>query len=38
MLKQILEYMVRYDGDKFAKVNTINLVPAIVTDDPEDLD
>ena len=42
-VKKLLDsqYKIRYDGDKYTKVNPVSMVPAIVTDnteDPEDLD
>ena len=30
------QYKTRHGGDKYTKVNTTNMVPAIVTDNPED--
>ena len=37
-VKKLLDsqYKIRYDGDKYTKVNPVSMVPAIVTDNPED--
>ena len=38
IVQQLLEtqYKIRHDRDKYTKVNTTHMVPAIATDNPED--